>query len=123
MGECAIPAFETELVIHRSVVGRRCVLRVDGEVDVLTAPELRAAVHDALDGGARELWLDFSPTDFMDSTGLHVLLEASRRVAELNRSLTVICPEGTHVRRLLELCGADELLDLHSDVGSAHRAA
>ena len=118
-----ITEFETELVVHRSVVGRRCVLRVDGEVDTLTAPQLRGAIDEALDVGALELWLDFTPTEFMDSSGLHALLAAHSRIGGLNRSLTVICPEGAPVHRLLELSGADELLDLHPDVGSAHRAA
>ena len=119
----AIPEPETELVIHRSVVGRRCVLRVEGEVDVQTVPQLRAAIDEALDAGALELWLDFTPTDFMDSTGLHALLETHSRTGALNRSLIVICPYGTPVHRLLELSGAGELIDLHPDVGSAQRAA
>jgi anti-anti-sigma factor len=119
----AIPEPETELVVHRSVVGRRCVLRVDGEIDVLTIPLLQAAIDEALDMGALELWLDFTPTDFMDSTGLHALLETHSRIGKLNRSLIVICPQGTPVHRLLELSGAGELIDLHPDVGSAQRAA
>jgi len=124
MGEvCAIADPETDLVVHNSVVGRRCVLRMDGEIDVLTVQQLRDAVDEALDVGALELWLDFTPTDFMDSTGLHALLEAHTRIGALNRSLIVICPQGTPVHRLLELSGAGELIDLHPDVGSAQRAA
>ena len=110
-------------MVQRSVVGRRSVLRVDGEVDVQTIPQLRAAIDEALDAGAVELWLDFTPTGFMDSTGLHAVLETHARIEALNRSLTVISPGSTPVYRLLELSGAGELLDLHPDVGSAQRAA
>jgi anti-sigma B factor antagonist len=110
-------------VVERAVVGRRVVLRFNGEVDLLTAPQLSAAVTDALDQGALELWLDFAATEFMDSTGLHVLLEAQRQLTERNRRLTVICAADSPVHRLLVMAGADALLTIHPNVGAAHRAA
>ncbi len=119
----SIPDPEPDLVVDHAAVGRRVVLRFNGEVDLLTAGQLSAAVVDALDEGALELWLDFTPTEFMDSTGLHVLLEAQQQIAERNRRLSIICADGSPVHRVLVISGADEVLTIHPDVGAAHRAA
>jgi anti-sigma B factor antagonist len=123
VGDSSIASFDPQLLIERSVVGRRVVLRLDGEVDLVTAPQLQEAVAAALDDGALELWLDFTPTAFMDSTGLHVLLEARGRSRDRNRRLAVICADGSPVHRLLVMAGADAVLTIHPDVGAAQRAA
>ena len=97
-------------------------MSVSGEIDLHTAWVVADAVDDALDGGALELWLDFSSTTFMDSTGLHLLLETRARVAAQARRLAVICPDGP-VRRLIELVGLQKQLPLYDDRPTANRAA
>ena len=115
-------AAATMVHVNLTVVGRRAVMSVSGEIDLATAPVVADAVDDALDGGASELWLDFSSTTFMDSTGLHLLIDTQARMTALTRRLAVICPEGP-VRRLLELGGLDKQLPLYRDRATAHRAA
>jgi anti-anti-sigma factor len=70
--------------------------------------------------GALELWIDFSSTGFMDSTGLHFLLETQARLNSLSRRLAIICPGGP-VRRLLDLAGVAERLPLYGNRAAAHR--
>ena len=108
--------------IDRRLVGHRTVLAVAGEVDLATAPELRSAVGAALGSGARELWLDLSATAFMDSAGLHVLLDTHHRMRELRRRLAIISPGGS-VRRLFEVAGVDDALPLYDDRAAANRDA
>ena len=106
--------------VSRTAVGRRTVLSVAGEVDLDSVSLLADAVDDALDDGALELWLDFSSTDFMDSSGLHFLLETQLRLNSLSRRLAVVCPRGP-VRRVLDLAGVTERLPLYGDRAGAHR--
>lgn len=113
--------FETSIAAH--IVGHRTVLDVAGEVDLQTTPALTAAIDEALAAGAAELWIDLTATQFMDSSGLHVLVAAHRRTEELNRRLAVICPPGRPVRRLFEIAGAAAVLPLYDDRAAAHRAA
>jgi anti-sigma B factor antagonist len=108
--------------VTRSSVGRRTVLSVSGEIDLTSVSVLADAVDEALSHGAVELWIDLSRTDFMDSTGLHLLLDTRRRTRDLNRRLAVICPRGS-VRRLVEIAGVDHLLRLYDDRATAHCAA
>jgi len=110
------------LRVTRDQVGRRTVLSVTGEVDMASVSELRAAVDSALADGTAELWIDLSRTGFMDSGGLHVLLDARRRLRDLNRRLAVICPGGA-VRRLFEVAGVVEWLPVYEDRVAAHLAA
>jgi anti-anti-sigma factor len=107
--------------VTRAVVGRRTVLSVAGEIDLDSVALVADAVDDALEGGALELWLDFSSTQFMDSSGLHLLIETQSRLNSRSRRLAVVCPRGP-VRRLLDLAGMAERLPLYHDRAAAHHA-
>jgi anti-anti-sigma factor len=111
---------ETSVTPH--VIGRRTVLTVAGEIDLDTAPRLTVAIEHALAAGALDLWIDLSTTEFMDSSGLHVLLEARRATQQLNRRLAIICPRG-FIRRVFEVAGLADHLPLFDDRAAAHRAA
>jgi anti-sigma B factor antagonist len=108
--------------LTRQDVGRRTVLCVAGEIDIATAPGVTRAIDAALATGALELWIDLTPAAFMDSSGVHVLLAAQRRLCELNRRFAVICPEGC-IRRLFEAAGVSSQLPLYHDRAQAHRDA
>jgi anti-sigma B factor antagonist len=97
------------LFVEPQVTGSRTVLLVGGEVDIATTPQLGAAIDAALASGTRELCVDLTQTTFMDSSGLHVLLEANRRAAEVGCELTIVCPPGP-VARVLDLSGVGELI-------------
>ena len=114
-------ADRTHALVTQQEVGRRTVLAVGGEIDLDSVGVLSAAVEAALAGGAAELWIDLSDTRFMDSSGLHLLLDTRRRVRDLNRQLAIICPPGP-VRRLFDIAGVPEHLPLYDDRAAAHRA-
>ena len=104
-------------LIEEAHVGRRAVLSVVGEVEITTAAELEAAIESAATR-AFDIWLDLSGTTFMDSSGVHVVVEARGRLAAANRRLVVICPDGP-VLRVLTLTGVDQLLEIHPSRGAA----
>jgi anti-anti-sigma factor len=110
----------TALTIGEQRVGRRAVLSVAGEVDISTAGDLQSAIEMA---GTRafEIWLDLSATTFMDSSGIHVLTECRARLAEANRRLVLVCPEGP-VHRVLTLTGFDRILEIHASRSAANYA-
>ena len=84
---------------------------VHGELDQGTAPELRGALGDVLGASASAVLVDLSGCEFIDSTGLSLLVEAKRRLGEESRAFGVCCPD-EDVRRLLELTGIDEAVGL-----------
>ena len=91
--------------------GNLHTVMVHGELDQGTAPELRGALGSALGESTVAVLVDLSGCEFIDSTGLSLLVEAKRRLGEEQRSFGVCCPDA-EVRRLLELTGIDEAVGL-----------
>jgi anti-anti-sigma factor len=77
----------------------RAVVR--GELDMATARELQNGLIDAEQNGRSRFVLDLSGLEFIDSTGLRVLLEAASRAGERGARFAVV--PSKPVRRLLEL--------------------
>jgi anti-anti-sigma factor len=91
------------------------LIRAVGEVDLSTAAALRrelAAARLETD----TVLLDLSDVTFIDSTGLHLLLEASHRSAVTDWSFFVVRPSEA-VRRLIELSGTADLLTVVEPTG------
>ena len=92
-------------------------MAVRGELDLLTAPLLAAELDAILSTEARPIAIDLSEITFMDSAGIHVLVNARRRAT---RHLAVICGTGP-VGRTLELIGLTEMLNVVSSLGEYKR--
>ncbi len=87
-----------------NVEGSQADLIVKGEVDVSNAPELRSAVHDALDSDISAICIDISQVPYIDSTGIGVLVGAKHRAAEQSIAFEVLNPQ-PNVLRVLTLLG------------------
>ena len=82
-----MPPFHLESI----TAGADCaVLRVAGEVDVYTAPQLRERVIGLLAGGVRHIVADLREVDFLDSTGLGALVGSLRRLRQQDGSLKLV---------------------------------
>ncbi len=87
-------------------------LRVAGELDQSTVPELRQALGPCLEDPTGSVLVDLSECGFIDSTGLSLLIEAKRQLEDRQERFGVCCPDAD-VRRLLELTGIDEAVGLY----------
>jgi anti-sigma B factor antagonist len=84
------------------------------EIDFLTAPLLQAELEFAIAEGNSKVVVDLCDVSFMDSSGAHALLEASKRLRALDRGFSVICVRGS-ISRLLELLGLGDSFAVHAD--------
>lgn len=82
-------------------------LRAVGEIDAHTAPTLTHAIDDA----APTVRLDLSGVDFVDSSGLRVLVDAHQRLADQGGGLTIVAPSAA-VTRLFEISGVTDYLTI-----------
>jgi anti-sigma B factor antagonist len=87
------------------------LIAVAGQIDLFTAPQLKAAVSQAIDEGAKRLVVDLTATTFMDSTGLGVLVGARKRIGREEHSVAVILPPGSEIHRVFEFAGLDRLFE------------
>jgi len=98
-----------------STDGDRATVALRGELDLSGVDRARQAITEAEDSNAGLLVLDLSELDFIDSTGLEVMLRAARRAHDSGRRLIVTRPSHS-VRRLLALTAIDQTLDVVEDV-------
>ncbi|MEX2655860.1 MAG: STAS domain-containing protein [Acidimicrobiia bacterium] len=104
------PSFKVETTER----GHAVHVVVSGEIDIKTAPELEAAITDR---ASDHLVIDVNDVDFIDSTGLRVLVVAKTRTGENGGSLVIVAPDGSAVLRTIRLAGmaADFHVVAHPD--------
>jgi anti-sigma B factor antagonist len=86
---------------------------VRGEVDVVAAPALELALDGAIRESAGAFVLDLREVEFLDSSGLRLILRARALLAREDRALAIVCPLGP-VRRLFTETGIADLLYLYT---------
>ena len=82
-----------------------------GEMDLDTAPELTATLDAAIRESRGAFVIDLCDVTFLDSSGVSVLVRARAVLGREERALLIICPPGP-ARRIFELAGIDDLLEL-----------
>lgn len=106
------------LVLETSDRGDLTVVSVTGEVDLYTAPSLKERVADLVSGGRNRIAVDLAGVEFMDSTGLGVLIGGLKRCKEAGGSLTLVAPREP-VLKVLAITGLDKVLSVHDTVEQA----
>jgi anti-sigma B factor antagonist len=98
------------------------LLLVEGELDIATAPRLISVLNRAVQEALRSLVVDLSEVDFMDSTGLALLINAHRRLTRRSKGFAVVCPPGP-LWRVFEITDMVETLHVCPDRDSAWAVA
>jgi len=88
--------------------GEAAILRISGEIDISTAPQLRERLQE-LD--SRSVVVDLSAMTFIDSTGLGVLVGAFKRLREGGGDLVLRAPTRS-TRKVLELTGLSQVVTI-----------
>jgi len=94
------------------------VVALAGESDVYTSDQLRGALESEAAKGVALLIVDLSGLEFMDSTGVHVLLDIRVMMKDRGGKLALAQPQST-VARVLNLVGADQLIPVYGTVEEA----
>jgi anti-sigma B factor antagonist len=87
---------------------------VRGELDLSTAPDLEGPLEQALESGEGSVLIDLSQCEFIDSTGIALIVRAWQRLqsGDNGRAL-VICSQNDQVRRVLEITGLELSIPVH----------
>ena len=97
----------------------RAHLTLRGELDLATAPELEQLVNEHIDAG-REVVVDLRGLEFMDSSGIRVLVAAHARAGRTGARLFVVRPvPGNAVAKIVEVSGLDGELNIVDDPAQA----
>lgn len=107
-----------DIKVETRTSGDWAVVDVEGEVDVFTAPKLREQIIGLLNSGKDRIVVNLTKVDFMDSTGLGVLVGGLKRVKERDGTLALAGAHGT-VLRVLSVTGLNSVFSLHETVEQA----
>jgi anti-sigma B factor antagonist len=113
LGALLRPRGPIQLALTTRNEPQRTVVGVSGELDILTVSRLSSRVDEVIRRRQGTLVIDLSEAEFIDSMGLHALLNVQRRLIRQRRTLIVICPPGA-VRHAIELARLAEPLGIVS---------
>jgi anti-sigma B factor antagonist len=97
-------------ITARPLGGAPC-LALAGELDIAEVQRLEHAVEEAVAGSVGAFAIDLTELEFLDSSGIRVLLRARALLAREERSFLLVCPFGP-VRRAIELTGVSDLFTI-----------
>jgi anti-sigma B factor antagonist len=99
----------------------RCgVVRVRGEIDVVSRERFEAAMAEALDAGG-PMVIDMREVTFCDSTGLNALVAANKRAIEEGTAIALVAVP-PRVRRVFRITAVDEFIPIYETLREAINA-
>jgi anti-sigma B factor antagonist len=87
------------------------IIALSGEVDVYTSPRVKQEIVDLLNGGTTKLIVDLSGVEYLDSTGLGVLIGGLKRARERDGDLKLLC-DNPRILRIFEITGLTKIFDI-----------
>ena len=94
------------------------VISLGGEVDVYTSPRVKQEVVDLLNNGTHKLVVDLSGVEYLDSTGLGVLVGGLKRVRAHEGSLRLVCNQ-ERILKIFRITGLTKVFPIHTTVEEA----
>jgi anti-anti-sigma factor len=110
-----------QLAIVDAAVAGAPGVAVRGEIDIASVTELEMALDAAIHSSTGAFVLDLDGVQFLDSSGLSAILRARALLARTERELAIVCRPGP-VRRLFDVAGVADLLNLFASRGEAAAA-
>lgn len=107
-----------ELTVTSRQEGARTVVSVTGEIDVYTAPSLRERLNDLVASGNYDLVVDMQGVEFLDSTGLGVLVGGLKRVRSHDGTLRLVCSQ-EKILKVFRITGLTKVFPIHSSLDAA----
>ncbi len=98
------------------------VIAVGGEIDVYSAPKLRERLVGLVEEGSYELIVDMEAVEFLDSTGLGVLVGGLKRVRAHDGWIDLVCTQ-SRMLRIFRITGLNRVFSIYDSVSEAIAAA
>jgi anti-anti-sigma factor len=93
----------------------RVVVRLSGEIDLSNVDGLEAQIDEAI-ADARDVVIDLTGIDFIDSRGLRLLKRVSASVAGRDGTLLIVAPASSVARSVLDMTGMSQELAVRDAV-------
>lgn len=94
------------------------IVDVEGEIDVYTAPRLRELLIELVNNRFYQLVVNMEKVEFLDSTGLGVLVGGLKRVRAHDGSLDLVCTQ-ERILKIFRITGLTKVFGIHDTVDEA----
>jgi len=89
------------------------VIVLEGEVDVYTAPKLKSRLIDLVDEGKYNIVIDLQKVEFMDSSGLGVLVGGLKRVKSHQGSISLVVTQ-ENILKIFRITGLVKVFPIYA---------
>ena len=96
----------------------KTIVAVGGEIDVYTAPKLRDKITELVGAGSYHLVVDMQQVEFLDSTGLGVLVGGLKKVRAHDGSLQLVCNQD-RLLKIFRITGLAKVFVIHESADEA----
>jgi anti-sigma B factor antagonist/stage II sporulation protein AA (anti-sigma F factor antagonist) len=99
--------------------GRALIVRIEGEIDMSNADQIRDDVTRAVPHDAVGVALDLTGTTYLDSSGIRLLFDLAERLRARRQQLVLVVTDQALVRRVILLTKLDDAVPLHAHLDDA----
>ena len=107
-----------DLTLATNEVDGATIIAVGGEIDVYTAPKLRDKITELVAAGAYDIVVDMEEVEFLDSTGLGVLVGGLKKVRAHDGSLELVCNQD-RLLKIFRITGLAKVFVIHDSADGA----
>ena len=94
------------------------IIEVEGEIDLNTSDIFRENLYQVIDEGYKKLVISLDKVNYIDSTGLGILIGGLKKMRLNNGRLTVVCSH-PQIRKVFTITGLADILGLHENLQQA----
>ena len=107
-----------DLTLTTREVDGKTIVAVGGEIDVYTAPKLRDKITELVADGTYDIVVDMGEVEFLDSTGLGVLVGGLKKVRAHDGSLQLVCSQD-RLLKIFRITGLAKVFVIHESADAA----
>jgi anti-sigma B factor antagonist len=93
-----------------------------GEIDMSNATSVRQQIAESVTPDDDAVIIDMSQLSFIDSAGLHAMIELGTVLDERRQQLLLCLPSKSTIRRAIEIIGLPHAVSVYADRGEAMEA-
>jgi anti-sigma B factor antagonist len=115
---CLLGRDLVDLTLTTRDVDGKTIVAVGGEIDVYTAPKLRDKITELVAAGVYDIVIDMEGVEFLDSTGLGVLVGGLKKVRAHEGSLDLVCNQD-RLLKIFRITGLAKVFVIHESAEAA----
>lgn len=91
-------------------------IKLKGEVDIYTSNEFKESLQQiSSEGDIHDIYMDFSELDYIDSTGLGILIGVLKRLKQNEKDVYIINPKN-NIKKLFSITGLDKIFKMEGSI-------